>query len=685
MVSEVDVEHRDGIAVLGLNRPVANALAPSVRRALHHEVKAALEDADIRAIVLKGMGQGFSSGVDLAEYEGPLEDPWVGDLCGLIEEAPKPIVASLHGAALGAGFELALAAHGRVADRATRIALPEVTLGLVPGAGGTQRLARITGAQVALEFLLSGRATVAGDAKLRRVFDRLLDGDPLEEAVSLASDMAAAGTWTRTKDREPGLTDPDGYQRAVQAVAARVGDADSAERDIVRCVEAAQLLPFDQGILFERTLFEDRLVSKAARASRHLFAAERRAGAMPELSKGRAHPVNIVAVLANGQIAVEVAIQCLDAGHVVMLTDGDRQQAHAIKARVSAIYDAAITRKRLDSKARDERLSRLKIAPVSEGLKQADLVLDDGTQAMPEGAAAIKSNAVWASLQGEMPEADRLKAVGAQGQHVVLKYSRPAHSTSLVELAVPADTGPDAVSSIVQNYVKAGRTVVRSALFPGLLRDNLFFSLFGAALALCRAGVSPQKIDEAASELGFLKGPFAMADAEGLPQVQNRHKSLCEARSQNVPEALSLLSARIASGAKGRAAGKGIFLYEDGGAHSDPELADWLTEWRGTAPLELPANTDVMRALHAAYINEAACLIEDKRVLRASDLDVVAVKGMGYDRRRGGPLLQADFAGLLAIMQDMKKMAPLDEAIWRPHPRLVEMVKYGEGFFGRAV
>ena len=685
MVSEVEVEHRDGIAVLGLNRPVANALAASLRRALYRELKAALADANVKAIVLNGAGQGFSSGVDIAEYEGPLEEPWVGDLSDLIQKASKPIVASLHGAALGGGFELALAAHGRVADRATRIALPEVTLGLIPGGGGTQRLARIAGAQVALEFLLSGRATAAGDAKLRRVFHRLIDGDPLETAVSLASEMAESGTWTRIKERAPGLTDPEGYQSAVQAVAARIGDADTAERDIVRCIEAAQLLPLDQGIQLERTLFEDRLASKAARASRHLFAAERRAGAMPELSKGRAHPVRFVAVLASGPLAVELAIQCLDAGQVVMLRDGDRQQAHTIKARISAIYDAAIKRKKMDGKARDERLSRLKAVAFSEVLTKADLVLDDGMQAFPEGAEASKPNTVWASLQGEILKANRLKAVGAQSNHVVLAHSRPAHSTSLIELAVPEGTGPDAVATIVQNYVKAGRTVVRSALIPGLLRDNLFFSFFGAALVLCHAGVAPEKIDEAARELGFQKGPFAMADAEGLPQVLSRHKSLCEARSQNVPKALSLLSARIASGAKGRAAGRGIFLYEDGESRPDPELVDWLMEWRRGGASDLPATTDIMRALHAAYVNEAIRLVANKRVLRASDLEVVAVKGMGYDRRLGGPLLQADFFGLLALMQDMKKLAALDEAIWRPQPRLIEMVKYGEGFFGRSV
>jgi 3-hydroxyacyl-CoA dehydrogenase len=308
----------------------------------------------------------------------------------------------------------------------------------------------------------------------------------------------------------------------------------------------------------------------------------------------------------------------------------------------------------------------MKTQPFSEIASQADLVLDDGARALPETGGPVKEGAVWASVQGETLKADRLKAVGAQDNHVVLKPGRPAHSTSLIELAVPEGTGPDAVATIVQNYVNAGRTVVRSALIPGLLRENLFFSLLGAALT------------------GFQRGPFAMADAEGLPQVQSRHKSLCEARSQDVPNTLALLSKQIASGAKGRAAGRGIFLYQDGEPRPDPQLEGWLAQWRSEATLELPATTDVKRALHSAFINEAIRLIENKRVLRASDLDVVAVKGMGYDRRRGGPLLQADFDGLLALMQDMKKLAALDESIWKPQPRLVEMVKYGEGFFGRS-
>ncbi len=683
MVSEVNEERDDGIAVLELNRPVANALAPSLRKELASRLTAAFADPAVRAIVLKGAGQGFSSGVDITEYERPLEAPWVGDLCKMIEDAPKPVVAALHGSALGAGFELALAAHARVADRSARVALPEVTLGLIPGAGGTQRLPRLTGAQVALEFLLAGRATEAKDARLRRVFERLVDGDPLDEAKALAKDMATSGTWKRTRDRDPGLTDPEGYQQAVQAVAARIAALDSAERDIVKCVEAALLLPFDQGIIFERALFDDRIKSQAARASRHAFASERRAGVMPEIAQGQARPVHHIALLGQGALMVELAILGLDAGHQVALVTGSDAQAKAIMDRVAAIYDAAVKRQRLQATVKEQRLSRLKSADLASALMQADLVLDDGAIPLPDDALALRPGAVWASLQGETPDPKRISTVQAAEMHVVLKHSRPAHSTHLVELAVPEATRPDAIATVTRSMSAAGRTTVRSGLVRGLLSGNLFFALFGAALALCRAGYEPDRVDKAANDLGFRNGPFETADILGLPQVLSRHESLSKARGQRAPKELAILSARIAAGAKGRAVGKGIYLYENGSPQSDPTLSEWLAAWRQGGQGPLPDGADVERALHAAFVNEAVRLIENKTVLRAADLDVVAVKGMGFDRRLGGPLLQADFRGVFSLFQAMQNLEALDPMLWTPHAKILEMVKNGEGFFGR--
>ena len=205
MTSEVHHELRDGVALVTLDRPVANALAPSLRAELRDVLADVMADDAARAVVLRGAGNGFSSGVDISEYDGPLASPWISDLCTLIENAPKPVVACLHGAVLGAGFELALAAHARVASRQARLALPEVTLGLIPGGGATQRLPRIVGAQAALEFMLSGQIVAADDPRMARLCDRLVESDPLEAALDLARDLAGRGTWRRTCDFQRGF------------------------------------------------------------------------------------------------------------------------------------------------------------------------------------------------------------------------------------------------------------------------------------------------------------------------------------------------------------------------------------------------------------------------------------------------------------------------------------------------
>jgi len=202
-------------------------------------------------------------------------------------------------------------------------------------------------------------------------------------------------------------------------------------------------------------------------------------------------------------------------------------------------------------------------------------------------------------------------------------------------------------------------------------------------LALCRAGCAPNRIDNAAHDLGFRSGPFETADNLGLPQVLSRHQSLSKARMQKTPKELEILSARIAVGAKGRAVGKGIYLYENGSPQSDPSLSEWLASWRQDGQGGLPDGTDVKRALHAAFVNEAARLIEDERVLRAADLDVIAVKAMGFDRRLGGVLLQADFCGVFSLLQTMQHLEALDPTVWTPHAKILDMVKHGEGFFGR--
>lgn len=665
MTSEVQLEHRDGIAVLTLDRPVANALTPSVRAALSARLSSAAADPDVTAIVLRGAGNGFSAGVDITEYEGALAVPWVSDLCNQIELSPKPVVAALHGSALGAGFELALAAHARLAAADTRVALPEISLGLIPGGGGTQRAPRLVGAQVSLEFMLSGQAVSVGDPRMRRFFDQIVTDGLLDQAIRLAASLAASGSWTRTRDVDRGFSDPEAYQKAVSTVAGRLTGKADAEAEIVRCIEAAQLLPFERGLEFERTAFEDRVRSDLARGARHIFASERRAAVMPEVTQGAARTVRSVALLGSGPILPELAIALLDAGKEVHLAVADRDVRAAVSGRVQRVYDTAVARGRLTGENRDDRLSRLLARDDYAALGTVDAVFDSGGALTGIDMPRLKEGAVWVNLEA------------AGGHALGCRIHRPAHSARLVEVLVPEGGNAENVATLVQMFTGMGRTVVRCTQGAGSVCDALSVAIYRAALVLNDAGFTPYEIDEAARDLGFAAGPFQMIDAEGLQGVRQRIET-CPTMRGGV-DMMGGLVQRLTEGATGRNVGRGFYEYRPDGARPVAALSHRIKH-----PEAHVTDIGCAKALHAAIVNEAARLLSVNAVQRASDLDVVMVKGLGYDRGRGGPLLQADLRGIFSMMKDMKILSPVAQDLWTPQPMIEEMVKNGEAFFGRA-
>lgn len=682
LTAELRTELRDGVAILTLDRPVANALAPSLRRALDEALSDAFANDAVGAVVLQGAGAGFSSGVDITEYDGPLAPPRVGELCRRIEDARKPVVAALHGSAFGAGLELALAAHARVTERRTRLALPDIALGLVPSGGATQRLPRLIGAQAALEFMLSGQAVAAEDPRIAKISDRLVDGDVLPSALDLARGLADKGAWRRTCDMVRGFSDPAGYQRAVAVVSSRLGDGQGAEADLLRCIEAAHLLPFDRGLELEAAVFEDRVATPQARARRHLFTAEKRAAIMPEQGRaGTITPPGRVVLLGGGAIMAELAVTLLDAGKEVNLLAPARDDTAAVAAHVQRIYDNAVARGRLDAAGRDARLGRLSVLPEAAAAPPADMVIDSGGAGASGIAPALTESGAWAVL-GTTPQISqrRLDLPTLDGCIVGMRPYRPVQATRLAEVLVPEGARPEAVATLVALFGQMRRTVVRCSGRAGSLGDCLQAALLRGALALTGAGVSPYAVDAAARDLGFAAGPFETADAEGLQVVQARLDLLARLEERSTAAQGSLLAARIASGATGRGAGRGIYVYPEGrDKQEDRAVLAWV-EARGSGVSDI----DPAVALHAALANEAARLLSDKVAQRASDLDVVAVRGLGFDPERGGPLFRADLSGLLPLLRCMKRLAPLAPDVWTPHPLIEKMVKNGEGFFGRA-
>ncbi len=644
----------DGVAVLRLDRPVANALAPDLRRDLLAALDAVAEDADVRAVVLAGAGAGFSSGVDLTEYEEALAPPWIGALCLRIENFPKPVVAALHGATFGAGFALALAAHARVARSDARLALPEISLGMMPGGGVTQRVPRLVGAQVALELMLSGQTVTASDGRLRRLFAQVTAQDPIAAAIKLATGLAVQGEWPCSCDTERGLSDPMGYQRAIAAVAEHLKGSGGAAGDILRAVEAAQLLPFAQGLEFEETLFEDRLRSPDARAQRHVYAAERRAGGMPELRNGQARALR--KVLLRGEGLGDVALALIEAGRDV------QSDAPDVPAAARSALEGMVKQGRIDEATCAARLGCLKEAG---GEATADLELN------ARGAADTATGFVVPLDSGG----------GLAGARLGLRFYRPAHRLRLTEIAVSGDADQGRVASLARFCADLRCMPVRAAQpasGPGL-GHVMMGALCLAALEMVRGGMTPLRVDQAALRLGLRAGPFLMMDQEGLPSVAERLRIVSDWLGCRQPGPDDPLSERLAKGAKGRAVGRGFYDHPSDGPRPPKGMAG-----PGRDPSDILGKVPPRHALHAALVGTALRLLERGAVQRASDIDVIMVRGYGYERAHGGPLFAADQRGLLALLNDMKALAPLGLPIWTPPERLVDMVKNGDGFFGRA-
>lgn len=651
MTGQIRQELRDGVAVLLLDRPVANALSPDLRVELAAALDRTSTGAEVRAVVLAGSGAGFSSGVDLTEYDGPLAEPWIDTLCTQIEEFPKPVITALHGATFGAGLALALASHARVVQAEARLASPEITLGMVPGGGVTQRLPQLLGAQVALEMMLTGQTLRASDPRLRRLFSQITTDNPLPAAVDLARKLADQGHWRRSQDATRGLSDPAGYQRAISAVAERLKGQTGAASDILRAVEAAQLLPFPQGLAFEATLFDDRLRSPEARAQRHIYAAERRSSGMPERAQSPTHDITRIA-LAGARLG-DVALLLLKGGKEV------RSDAPDLRTSVSRALDGLVTQGKIEAAIRDAYLTRLQ-----NGTAPVDLALC--TRGAEVANAALS-----------LPLDDGRGLAGAQ---LGLRLYRPAQTLRLAELAVSEAADAGTVASLARLCTGLGVTAVRAAQpasGPGL-GHVLMGALSLAGLELVRLGMTPQRVDQAAQRLGFRAGPFLMADYEGLPVVAARLRAVAEWLGCPAPGADDPLAERLAKGAIGRAVGRGFYDHPSDGPRPPKTWAG-----PGRDPAEVLGAVAPRHALQAALLGAAMQLLARGAVQRASDLDLLLVRGYGYDRARGGPLFAADQRGMLAVLQDFKALAALGSPLWQVPAMLVEMVKNGEGVFGR--
>ena len=692
MSEKVSLRVEERIAVLTIDNPPANTLSQEVRAALDVAVERMIADDRIDAIVIRATGRTFPSGAEISSHPRAPEEPELRDVLERIEASPKPIVAAIHGSALGSGLELALACHYRLTAEDARLGLPEVALGLLPGAGGTQRLPRLAGARTALDLMIRGRPIGADAAAEAGIVDGVVEGDLESAAIAFAQSLPEEDLGPRpTCDSTAGFADPAAYLAAVnEARAAQAASPLEAPRRIVDCVEAALLMPFETGMAYERAAFEDLDVSPQSAALRHVALAERRAARIPEADGARPRPIRAAGVVGGGTMGTGIAVALLNLDLPVTVLERDEGALETAVARILDTLDGAVKRGRLPSDLRDRRLDRLRGALDPAALSDCDLVIE----AIHEDLTA--KQAVFAALDTVLPQGAILAtntshidvdllAAGTRrpGEVIGLHFFAPAHVMRLLEIVVGAETAPDVVATALALARALGKIAVRAEPSDGFIANRVFAAYRKAADEALEDGASVAEVDAAMRAFGFPLGPYQAADLAGLDISWVRRQRLAPTRDPQ-ERYVAIGDLLCEAGRYGQKNGHGYYAYQRGStvAVEDPEVTRILElerKRKGIAPRSLSPG-EISRRCLLAMVNEGARILEEGVAQRPSDIDLAMVHGFAFPRWRGGPMKWADLSGLLLIRKDLNDLTPEDPALWSPAGLLSELVKNGQTF-----
>lgn len=679
----VDYQSRDGVAVLTVDNPPVNALVQPVRDQLFQAIERAEADPEVGAVVIQAEGRTFPAGADVREFTNETAHPTLSELCDRVEACTKPVIAAIHGTALGGGFELALAAHYRLALTGARFGFPEITLGLVPTAGGSQRLPRLAGARGALDLLVRGAPIDAERAHALGIVDKVVQRNLARAGFGSARNMAESRTAPRpTREVTRGFDDPARYLDLVAARRRMIADdRRPAVHRAVDLVEAALLLPFEAGLEMEHVAYEDLVNSAEARALRHAFLAERRAGRSPVIAGVAPRPVSVIGVIGAGPLARDVAMAALGAGASVTLALEDDSAITRVRPRIEAALAQAVEAGRLAGAERDARLARLTVADAYDALADADVLIE----ALPEDAvrkshvltrlgARAMPDAVFASSTAECD----LPTLAAASRHarafVAMHFIAPADRNRLVEIAPTRDTAPDALATAVALARKMGKSPVLSQARTGLVFNRMVTAYYSAAALLLEQGAMPADIDAAMLDFGIPLGPFQAQDIAGLDAVWGL-------RAEDCASEIPLLM--IENAWYGRRVGHGFYRYDEGtqARRASPRVLQLIRELREARGLRGQNFTaaDIRERCLFAMANEGARIVAAGTVARPSDVDAAMLLGLGFPRDKGGPMLQADLAGALSVRNALRSWAG-ESDFWTPVPLWDELVKYGRRF-----
>ena len=684
----------DGILVVTLDNPPVNALGVDVRRGLLAAIEKADAERAVTAVLIVGAGRNFIGGADIREFGKLPQPPSLPEVCNRIEACTKPVVAAIHGAALGGGLEVALAAHYRLAVDGSKLGLPEVTLGLLPGAGGTQRTPRLIGAQAALDLMLSGRHAGAKEACTLGLVDRIgPTGDALADGLAYAQELVAARAPVRRTRDAAGLAERKSSRAAIEAARAETSKKSRglfSPLKIVDAVQAALEQPFDDGLRHERQLFLQCIDSPQRAGLIHAFFAEREVQKAPETRAAKPRPIASVGVIGGGTMGAGIAVAALDAGLPVTMVERDEASLARGRAHIEKVYDGLVAKGRMSEPAKAAAMSRWTGSTSYDALASIDLVieavfedLDVKKAVFAELDRVCKPGAILATNTSYL-DIDAIAASVSRPADVIgLHFFSPANIMKLLEVVVPAQVGADVVATAFELAKKLRKVPVRAGVCDGFIGNRVLAVYRAAADHMMEDGASPYQIDRAVREFGFPMGPFQVADLAGGDIGWAASKRRAATRD---PEAryVQIADRLCERGWFGQKTGRGFYLYPEGARTGtpDPEVEAIVDAERARAGITPRAFTDdeIIRRYMAAMINEGANVVHEGIALRPLDVDVTFLYGYGFPRHRGGPMKYADTVGLANVLADIRAFAKEDPRFWRPSPLIVELVERGADF-----
>lgn len=688
---------KDGdVAVITIDNPPVNAIGPGVPEGLASAIEAVEKDSAVKAAVLIGAGKTFIAGADINMFVQMTSGR--GGRINLlpfllkIEDCSKPVIVALHGNALGGGLEVAQACHYRVAAPDTRVGQPEVNLGIIPGAGGTQRLPRLAGVAKAIEMCTNGKPLRAPEALEVGILDKLIEGDLLEGAKSFARSVVGKPA-PKTRERDEKLGSPDENDpifSAAREVVRRKQRGLPAPLAAIDAIEAATKLPFEKGCEEEARLFDKCLYSDESKALIHVFFAEREVSKIPDVPKDTpVIPVNSVAIVGAGTMGSGIAMVFANAGISATLKDTDQAALDRGLSTIQKNYTTSVKRGRFTQDYVDERMKLIKTTLSYDDFAAADMVIEAVFESMPlkkevfaELDRVCKRGAILSTNTSTL-NIDEIAASTSRPESVIgMHFFSPANVMRLLEVVRGNKSGKDVIATCMQLSKKIGKIGVLVGNCRGFVGNRMFLQYIREAQFLVEEGAAPEVVDKTMMDWGMAMGPLAVGDLGGLDiayhiRKQYRHLEKPGSRRPFLEDRL------VEMGRLGQKSGSGWYKYDaERRATPDPEVAMLVQKWRDESTIpqrQIPVQEIIEREIYS-LVNEGALILEEGYALRAGDIDTIYVNGYGFPAFRGGPMWYADSVGLKKVYEDIRDLHRKHGMLWEPAPLLKELAESGRTF-----